>query len=335
MSGDKCNKCTNNIIDSGDIIICYGQCKQTFHFGCVGLVKTHLKSIQENPNIFWYCNSCLVFAKANLSQQIGIEIGNALKPFTAAISAISSIAPSLKKISEYPSPTKHRPGNPFARRDVTVNLNGENSAKRRRGSDFHGNGIIGGSNAAATPNRLGSVYRDKLVYGTGNSLGKLKGVGVVAQQLSVGATKEVYISKLDRDTTENDIIDFLKDAKVLSDTNSIKCVKLIKVGADISRMNWVSFKLVVPESLFDSIVDRSVWPPTVAVREFVNVPRANSSGASLRPNNSQTFDSPISNGRSLGPTSPAASSVSEGLSIAQGLDDLRAKSKNATEKMAH
>lgn len=342
MSGDKCGKCKNNI-DNADIITCYGQCKQTFHFGCVGLVKSHLKIIKEVPNIFWYCNSCVLFAEANLSQQIRDEIGNALKPFTTAINAISSIVPSLKKISDHSPLAKHRSGNPFSRRDFPNIHNGENSAKRRRDSDFHGhgsnhnNGISNSNAGGTTPNRLGSVYRDKLLYGTGNSLGKLKGVGEVDQQSSVGATKEVYISKLDRDTTEKDIIDFLTDAQVIADTTTIKCVKLIKVGADLSRLNWVSFKLVVPDSLFDSIVDRSVWPPTVAVREFVNIPRASSSGTSLRLNSRRNCDSPVLDSRNLGSTSPNPLALSDSASpsIAQGLDEFRADSKNGKEQMAH
>lgn len=322
---DTCAFCANSI-PVADMVTCYGSCDKSYHYKCVSMTKAHLNALRDVNNMHWFCDMCSISVNPCFSDQLKDEIMVFLQPFLDTVGRIEALVPDLKKLAmTTPSRQPHsRTPRLFAASDKP------NSAKRRR-NDYEPNvnqsGPTINNQGDNVPTKLGLMYSDSLIYGTGTPSGKLKGVakptaanhGPNQPSLS-GPTKEIYVSKLDPLTSVDDMLNFLLDAKVIKDTAEIKCIKLVKADVDLEKLNWVSFKIIVPINLFDHIVNPNIWPPSVAIREFIDHPRPKPNVASLSIDNRnrkpQTPKSPIS---AIDTTHISESA----LTIAQQLDRLR------------
>lgn len=133
--------------------------------------------------------------------------------------------------------------------------------------------------AVATP-KYSALYRDRLVFGKG-SASKIEGVTVSSTKLIPAKTKTIFVSRLKPSTSCEEVLDHLVSSNLIANQSDAKCFKLVKSGRDLSELSFVSFKLVVPEESFELIIDPSVWPEKIAVREFVESPQRKLSVASL------------------------------------------------------
>ena len=77
-------------------------------------------------------------------------------------------------------------------------------------------------------------------------------------------TKSIFISRFSFETTENDIIHFVKTTLKLSDPN----IKVYKFNYKYTRAK-ASFRLTVPENLFPPIMNEKFWPKNTFIREFI------------------------------------------------------------------
>lgn len=83
--------------------------------------------------------------------------------------------------------------------------------------------------------------------------------------------KTIFVSRLSRDTTVNDLLFYVKSK--LDTDHDILC---FKINANSTR-SISSFRLIVPCEIFDGIVDSEFWPLGILVREYVyrENPRSN------------------------------------------------------------
>jgi PHD-finger len=96
------------------------------------------------------------------------------------------------------------------------------------------------------------------------------GSGIAADDLKpVAPLKWLYVSRLDPQTCEEAVTKKLSGALNV-EPKSFKCVKLVPKMADPT---FISFKVGMSEDLLQRSLAPEVWPPGIAVREFVNRPR--------------------------------------------------------------
>lgn len=120
-------------------------------------------------------------------------------------------------------------------------------------------------------------------YGTKDDITSLK---------SADSWKSIYVSMLHPTTTEDQLIDYVLGLNLKPNLNSsdLLCRKLLASNRRIEELRFLSFKISVPDDIFDMLIDPAMWPKTVAVREFVNRSRQTPMGAFLYP---QTPETPV------------------------------------------
>jgi hypothetical protein len=114
------------------------------------------------------------------------------------------------------------------------------------------------------------------VFGTNDINGtnsKLKGVQKTSANEQLIDSKSIYLSQLEPSTEPKDVIEYLMDSKFINNDSVVKCIKLVSPKIDSVSFTYVSFKLDVPNELYDKLVNPSTWPKSVAVRDFVHKPR--------------------------------------------------------------
>lgn len=88
------------------------------------------------------------------------------------------------------------------------------------------------------------------------------------------STRDIYISRFKPTTETSDILHHLdKVAGMDIPLNRISCTKLTSNKRIARNLSFVSFKLTVPEDLFDSMLNPSLWPPSIKPKEFVATPK--------------------------------------------------------------
>lgn len=132
----------------------------------------------------------------------------------------------------------------------------DNTPKRRKPALTMANSYM----SQATPTQVQKVQS---ITGTSSAAAVIS---------SVEARKLVFISQLDPSTPESNIIQHVQNQ--LGDINiSLKVNALIPRGKNITDIDFISFKLSLPESYFNKVVNASFWPKGVLVREFINYNR--------------------------------------------------------------
>lgn len=79
--------------------------------------------------------------------------------------------------------------------------------------------------------------------------------------------KWIYLSGFRPETEAKDIIHHLGSLGV-NDTIDTQCKKLVGRTLAARRLNFVSFKTLIPSQWLNVILNPSNWPPTIIVREF-------------------------------------------------------------------
>lgn len=156
-----------------------------------------------------------------------------------------------------------RPFRPMLNRGtpITANINGSStpcSAKRRRP----------GTPASAHPSKKRSFPSPQM--GTNTNVGKLVIVDKPVRQKPTEKIstheKAIWVSRFAPNTSEDDIRHYI--AIHTSASPNINVRKLVKKDQDLSKLNFVSFKIEVNASDFAILNDKSAWPVNVPVRAF-------------------------------------------------------------------
>jgi hypothetical protein len=74
-------------------------------------------------------------------------------------------------------------------------------------------------------------------------------------------SRDFFIYRVDNDTSTDDIIDFLNDNTIAFRD----VIQMSKIGS-----TYKSFKLVVPMTEYDKVVDEDLWPEGIKVRRFLS-----------------------------------------------------------------
>lgn len=80
--------------------------------------------------------------------------------------------------------------------------------------------------------------------------------------------KAIWVSRLHRDTTEEELSSYIKDAIGITSTDQYQVRKLVKKDKELSSYSFVSFKITCPVNMFHTLMDVKIWPNYSQIREF-------------------------------------------------------------------
>lgn len=81
--------------------------------------------------------------------------------------------------------------------------------------------------------------------------------------------KSAYVSNFDPSITEENVVNYLLRENVISRAEDVSCKILVSPYVDMDSISFVSFKITVSSEMYDSVVNRKLWPEHIVVREFV------------------------------------------------------------------
>lgn len=82
--------------------------------------------------------------------------------------------------------------------------------------------------------------------------------------------KVAYVSRVYRETTEEEMVDYLITKNAITSADDVSCTKLISPNVDLNTVSFVSFKISGSSEVFRLITEDKFWPDNIIVREFVN-----------------------------------------------------------------
>lgn len=101
------------------------------------------------------------------------------------------------------------------------------------------------------------------------------GSNVVGAGLRLG--RSLWASRFHPETTVEQVLEYLME-KVGCNGDQLNCRKLVKKDADLTSMQFVSFKIDSNEDIFKVMENPQIWPKYIMIREF----NAENKGANLR-----------------------------------------------------
>lgn len=226
----KCDLVTCTEPTDAEIVVCR-DCNASFHSKCVNLKKPAVTAIKENDGIHWNCKECSTPSMKDMLLQM-VECTKAVMQLIAKLSPLIDTNKSV-----------NLPSTPIM--NLFPGQSNHGSANKRRRVEF-----VSKSNAE-TP----------MIFGTNENSSDLK---------TAALSKQVYVSFLHPSTTEEEIMDHIKQKAGLVDDQPLACKKLISPGRNLDELSFVSFKITCSETNFPKIIDAAIWPKQIAVREFVN-----------------------------------------------------------------
>lgn len=119
--------------------------------------------------------------------------------------------------------------------------------------------------------------------------------------------KAIWISRLHRDTTEDEILDYIRDRIGIDTDGQVEIRKLVKKDRDLASYSYISFRVSCSEALFGTLIDVNKWPSTCMLREFEMEPNSSngvrlSGGSPKVAENSSTSSNTSKNEQNLPPS---------------------------------
>lgn len=219
-----------------------------FHRSCVsGLSRTTCDAIVKNPrNLFWLCDNCCEQFDGWLQST---DTDNASPP----VADSAKLCEAVDKLS-----------------GIVTEL----SKRIENGSRDSYSGVVrSGTQAGSSAKRLREDdqgrERVKAVCGTRTIQREIKTVADEREQFWV------YLGRLHNSHTVDDIAEISRECLALEELP--KAIRLVKKDVDVSKLPFVSFRVLLPEETRETALLAETWPVGVAVREFdfdqVSAPR--------------------------------------------------------------
>lgn len=225
-------------------------CSDSAHLKCVGLKRSNMDFLNEQNNALWFCDNCFTKIES-LKNNSPITCNEIVTGVSEAIE--ESLAELKNDIHKTKELTESLVGK--VQRSDTPGANMARSAwpsiKRTR------------TTAKDTPTSRPDV---KLIVGTKSVEKDSCTVETVAKPPE---RFWIYLSRIARHVTEDDVMELVKQCLQIQD--SIVVRKLVRKGADLQQMAFISFKVGVDMKLKNDALNPSVWPKGIYFREFENL----------------------------------------------------------------
>lgn len=283
MSTNLCGSCNLEISDS-NYIQCEHFCKNKYHKKCACISEASFKILVTDANMMWRCNSCIV------SRQIANDLFNKLDKLSAEILELkdqmnflnkslntSPVNNSSKKHSTKSSSKNIKNDTNIPSAQCTQGTFMQSSSNSARDGSEEKTSLSSGINEENATNENKVTLSPEIALDRQKSRPTRKHIignstSTLLEGVSVPKSKWLHLSYLGRNTSADSLTSFIAGVLDIS-PNLIKCTLLVKKGADTSDFSFINFKAAVPENCIDKIMDASIWPTGVRVREFIQFPK--------------------------------------------------------------
>nr|XP_019542423.2 uncharacterized protein LOC109413165 [Aedes albopictus] len=246
-----CDRCAKTVKKNEEYIECMGFCKNVVHKKCENLAMPTVKDIQERSNVHWMCDECSKLMKICRFKSVVSSLGCVISTvIESQMNGLSELKAELSKNNKQVADVLNENNNQVAQLANIVNAatpgrvpNRERPSKRRRED-------------SAVPN-------SNPISNTGTRSVASNAVLTVKPAPNLFW---VYLSRFHPTVKEDVVEELVRDG--LQTSEPIKVISLVKKGADLSSMNFISFKVGVPVELKDAALDPGTWPEGIVSREF-------------------------------------------------------------------
>lgn len=264
-----CGSCNANIAILPDSITCDGPCQRIFHLKCANVSRALSKQILDSTNLHYFCDACKCFSFRGISSH--------LTDLKASITKLyDAMTMHSMKTDEFTTTAAKLSDAVAANTATTDKLASTATPSIRSWPENRENaGVVPLKKRPpmtdSTPSSSRSSAYSKantVVIGTCDSNEDLGSVKAVEPR------RMVVISQLHPSTTSDSIITFVnKKLNLNPETNTIRATMLVKKDRDVSQMDFVSCKLNITQEMYSSVMNASIWPTGVTIRDFVNFSR--------------------------------------------------------------
>ena len=249
-------------------------CDEEFHGKCVGLTNSFTVGLRESSNNSrWSCTPC--FKKttefAKLFRQCRAAFLEVAKDMTALQAKLSKYEDAFKTFSVLnntsdspPRKKKTLRSNSKNKNDATTNQLESNRVEDMVVDDIQSSSTIPLLTVSTVASSVVSPTLSPIV--SPKSDNPSTSLSVSPKKLvAVAPRKTIFLSRLASDTSENDVIHYIK-TKMNNDINEISVNKF-----NFKNPNRVtsSFKIFVPIDKFNILINNSFWPDNALVKEFI------------------------------------------------------------------
>lgn len=248
-----CGVCTEVITALPDSIKCDGPCNMSIHAKCASLTRTAIKIINESSNLLFLCDHCKLFSFKEITDHL-LAIKTSISNLSDAMSAQSERTAKLTdEVAANTIKTDKLASSSMTPVSV-LRQNGQTSiSQKRRRMD---------ASPSAPRNASPAPLARNLVVGSAENACGLQ---------SVEPRKIVVASQLHNSTTVEQLKAFISEKLATGgNQNTIRCNMMLPNGRSVEDVDFLSFKVSVPESLYDRLLNADIWPKGVTVREFVH-----------------------------------------------------------------
>jgi hypothetical protein len=255
----KCKSC-DIIISNAEFITCAGLCGEYFHIRCVAVTKPMLAAVSNCPNIHWYCHGCndgnrSVSSVINginesierLSSSLSHNLLQFLNGFKILMDKLFetvgtiNIVQNKSEAAEVPDQDIQRQNNGCGEHDITDSF----GSYKEKEVDIRSSAKCTNGPNIGTPH-ITSDYQH---------------------------VKSVVISNIGKSISIDFLANYLAD-ELKIDKSRIHVSLLLPGGKTVDDMNFLQYKVTIPDVKYSSIMDSNTWPSNVRIRDFVNKPQA-------------------------------------------------------------
>lgn len=301
----KCKSCNLNITD--DDLKCDGVCDRRFHAGCIKLNPDQVLFIQNTPGVSWCCCDCanpvcrILLSRLEVISKAVPASGSktsATKRRSMSFSGSNDKIPPkpitpLQRLTRYQAKSKMT--QPAKNATLPAKVNKPEVRLSVAPPDTEPKPSVPSAPKTSVPNTTPCDVSDNTAPDTilpkdspaaptpadrGPSSADNTSTVVDNSELTAAPPAQwLYISRCNTTTTADNVRSYVAKRLGLADSSSISCRQLQKKDADISSLEFVSFKLRVPPCHLDAAKCLSFWPVGIVVKNFTA--RSNFRRASL------------------------------------------------------
>lgn len=250
-------------------------CEATFHRGCCKLPPALIDAVLAHIDLHWSCAGCTSMLKnprcrsvKEMGVQAGFQaalasavaaMGKLVEPIVAEVRSGFSLLQSASTPHNSCPDLQPAPGS--KRRRVVAEFSSPDATyKNVNNHDGHF--------CAATSSYTNTAVR---ILPPSSLPGELMGTDPVTSPLRAVVPEprvdRIWI-RLSHLSTAVSVDQVIASVMRRLDTDDVIAYCLLRRGANVDTMNWLSFKVRVPAALRDKALTPSTWPVGVGVREF-------------------------------------------------------------------
>ena len=221
-------------------INCSGLCNRFVHPECVK-INVNVFPMFSVRNIKWFCDDCCeIFHKMSHHMEV-------------MMNTLQSLAADVKSVvkSDTPGPSSERR---ITRQTKKKTLLSESDSIANPGTP-----VDESSNNSINP-------PVNVIFGSCTDVEDNFGLKAVPER------KYIYASRFASSTTTESIKKYL-GRKLLLAEDEMDCRLLVAANQDVSRYNFISFKIGISPGMFEKLLHPDVWPKGVIIREFIERPK--------------------------------------------------------------